>query len=75
MKRKQFVEGQLVRVGRDYFHGIKFGAVCRVLRVYGDGDIEVAGPVIEGQCWDVRGQNVDGSKCRHAKQATKKQGS
>lgn len=73
MKRKQFVEGQLVRVGRDYFHGIKFGAVCRVLRVYGDGDIEVAGPTTAD--FVQHSQNVDGNNCRLAKQATKKQGS
>lgn len=70
-KRKQFVPGQLVRVGRDEWHGIKFGAVCRVIRDCGDGDIEVTGPTAYD--FDQSSQYVDGANCKLAKQATKQE--
>lgn len=46
-KRKVITEGMQVRVARDWSHGIKFGAVCRVTAVYKDGDCAVSGPLID----------------------------
>lgn len=69
MKRKQIKVGMLVRVGRDDYHGVRFGAVCRVKEVYDDGDCEVYGPIMPG--WDSRGQSVAQSLCKPAKQASK----
>lgn len=69
MKRKQIKVGMLVRVGRDNYHGIRFGGVCRVTEVFDDGDCYVDGPTMPG--WDQRGQAVAQSLCKPAKQASK----
>lgn len=49
-KRTPLVEGQKVRVKRNDYHGIKFGAVCTVVRVptgeMFDDDFLVEGPVV-----------------------------
>lgn len=37
--------GDRVRVARAHWHGIKFGAVCRVVHIFDDGDMEVTGPI------------------------------
>lgn len=70
MRKHTFQPGQQVRVGRCDWHGIKFGAVCRVIEDCGDGDLLVAGPV-NNPGWD-KTQYVDGNNCRLAKQAMKK---
>lgn len=72
MKRKQFQPGQLVRVGRSYWHGIPFGHVCRVVEVCGDGDLLVQGTAELLPSFGGPTQYVDGASCRIAKQATKK---
>lgn len=71
MKKHNFKEGDLVRVGRSWWHGVPFGTVCRVTRVFSDGDIEVLSPHhLPGYGYD---QIVDGNTCRLAKQAIKKE--
>lgn len=57
--------GSRVRPGRASWHGIKFGAVCRVIEVYGDGDILVSGPTLNG--FNKLNQVVDGTNCKVAK--------
>lgn len=37
--------GDRVRVARAHWHGIKFGAVCRVVCIFDDGDMKVYGPI------------------------------
>lgn len=44
-KKTKIVPGMQVRVARAYYHGIKFGAVCRVIEDHLDGDVSVIGPV------------------------------
>lgn len=53
--------GMQVRVGRNEHHGIKFGAICRVLEIYPDGDCKVDGPLISDD-WCTY-QYVDQSLC------------
>lgn len=53
--------GMQVRVGRDSYHGIKFGAVCRVIEVFSDGDCEVSGPTHDD--YYQTSQYVDQSLC------------
>lgn len=45
MAKQKIVPGMQVRVGRASYHGLKFGAVCRVLEDHLDGDVTVLGPV------------------------------
>lgn len=44
-KKTKIVPGMQVRVARAYYHGLKFGAVCRVVEDHLDGDVSVIGPV------------------------------
>lgn len=44
-KQVKIVPGMQVRVARASYHGIKFGAVCRVVEDHFDGDVTVIGPV------------------------------
>lgn len=71
MKHK-FKVGDLVRVGRAYWHYVPFGTVCRVTRLFSDGDMIVAAPhhLPDGHAEQI----VDGNNCRLAKQAMKKAG-
>lgn len=66
MAKQKIEPGMQVRVGRAHYHGIKFGAVCRVLRVYGDGDCDVSGPVMPNDDWSLF-QNVAQSLCKPIK--------
>lgn len=45
MAKQKIEPGMQVRVGRAHYHGIKFGAVCRVVADHLDGDVSVIGPV------------------------------
>jgi len=71
MSKKAIKPGDLVRVGRDQWHGVRFGALGTVLRVEDDGDLLVKAPLIPKQCWS-KEQWVDGAKCKLAKQAMKR---
>lgn len=44
-KQVKIEPGMQVRVARASYHGIKFGAVCRVVSDHLDGDVTVMGPV------------------------------
>lgn len=61
--------GDRVRVARAEWHGIKFGAVCRVVRIFDDGDMEVFGPVqwASGEFVHLSNQIVCGNTARKAK--------
>lgn len=69
MSRKPIVPGMTVRVARSEYHGIKFGALCRVLEVYADGDCKVVGPLMDDS-WTPT-QYVDQSKCKPVKKVSK----
>lgn len=74
MKNKPIEPGHLVRVGRAEHHGVRFGAVARVLEVEG-GDALVQGPIIAGEeRWWSATQWVDLDKLKLAKQAMDKVG-
>lgn len=73
MKNKTIEPGKLVRVSRADYHGIRFGAVCRVLEVE-SGDALVQGPLAsEVEGWAPR-QWVDLEHMKLAKQAMNKVG-
>lgn len=68
--QKDFQLGSKVRVCRDNYHGIKFGAVCTVTdNTDFLGDVLVKGPVSPG--WDAE-QYVDPNHLKLAKQANRK---
>lgn len=70
MSKKAIQPGQLVRASRAVYHGVRFGAVGRVLEVE-SGDALVQAPIIAGEGWS-RTQWVDLTDLKLAKQATKR---
>lgn len=68
-KNKDFPVGSKVRVCRDNYHGIKFGAVCTVVDdTLCLGDVMVSGPT--GPGWNDT-QYIDPNHLKLAKQANK----
>lgn len=69
-KNKDFPAGTQVRVRRDNYHGIKFGAVCTVVSdALSLGDVLVSGPTSPG--WNDT-QYIDLDHVKLAKQANKR---
>lgn len=65
MAKQKIEPGMQVRVGRAHYHGIKFGAVCRVVQVFSDGDCEVSGPTHSD--WAQSSQSLCQSLCKPVK--------
>lgn len=82
MAKRVLKQNDIVRVmragsGNDANHGVKFGALMRIGRVYLDGDAEVVPlsadtrPIREGEGWAQEGQYVDLTHLKYAKQANR----